>query len=88
MCSNAAATSRCETRRMRVAVVGHVEWVDFLHVERSPKPGEIVQATEAWQVAAGGGADAAVQLRKLAGSATADTRRSATTRWDAGRSTS
>ena len=55
---------------MRVAVVGHVEWVDFLHVERSPKTGEIVQATDAWQVAAGGGADAAVQLRKLAGTAT------------------
>jgi ribokinase len=55
---------------VRVAVVGHVEWVDFLHVERSPKTGEIIQATETWQVAAGGGADAAVQLRKLAGSAT------------------
>jgi ribokinase len=55
---------------MNVAVVGHVEWVDFLHVERSPKTGEIIQATDAWQGAAGGGADAAVQLRKLAGSAT------------------
>jgi ribokinase len=55
---------------MRVAVVGHVEWVDFLHVERVPNAGEIIQATDAWQIAAGGGADAAVQLRKLAGTAT------------------
>ena len=55
---------------MKVAVVGHVEWVDFLHVERAPKTGEIIQATETWQAAAGGGADAAVQLCKLAGSAT------------------
>jgi ribokinase len=55
---------------VNVAVVGHVEWVDFLHVERVPLSGEIVQATDAWQAAAGGGADAAVQLRKLAGSAT------------------
>jgi ribokinase len=55
---------------MRVAVVGHVEWVDFLHVERLPHPGEIVQASASWQAAAGGGADAAVQLRKLAGGAT------------------
>ncbi len=55
---------------MNVAVVGHVEWVDFLHVERTPQAGEIIQATDAWQAAAGGGADAAVQLRKLAGSAT------------------
>jgi ribokinase len=53
---------------MRVAVVGHVEWVDFLVVERPPRPGEIVQANASWQEAAGGGADAAVQLRKLAGS--------------------
>ena len=31
---------------MRVAVVGHVEWIDFLVVERVPEPGEIVQAKE------------------------------------------
>ncbi|HEU0305200.1 MAG TPA: PfkB family carbohydrate kinase [Gaiellaceae bacterium] len=55
---------------MHVAVVGHVEWVDFLHVERVPREGEIVQADDAWQLAAGGGADAAVQLLKLAGGAT------------------
>ena len=56
---------------MKVAVVGHVEWVDFVHVERAPQTGEIIQATGAWQAAAGGGADAAVQLRKLAGSSDA-----------------
>jgi hypothetical protein len=55
---------------MRVAVVGHVEWVDFLRVDRVLRQGEIVSASEAWQAAAGGGADAAVQLLKLAGSAT------------------
>jgi ribokinase len=55
---------------VNVAVVGHVEWVDFLLVDRVPRPGEIVQASSAWQEAAGGGADAAVQLRKLAGGAT------------------
>jgi ribokinase len=55
---------------VRVAVVGHVEWVDFLLLERVPQPGEIVQAQTFWHEAAGGGADAAVQLRKLAGDAT------------------
>jgi ribokinase len=55
---------------VRVAVVGHVEWVDFLLVERVPAAGEIVQARASWQEAAGGGADAVVQLRKLAGAAT------------------
>ncbi len=62
--------SRCETRPMRFAVVGHVEWVDFLVVDRLPSRGAIVQAGETWQEAAGGGADAAVQLAKLAGEAT------------------
>ena len=55
---------------MQVAVVGHVEWVDFLVVDRLPERGSIVQVQDSWQEAAGGGADAAVQLRKLAGSAT------------------
>lgn len=55
---------------MRVAVVGHVEWVQFARVERLPAPGEIVSAIETWEEAAGGGAVAAVQLAKLTGSAT------------------
>lgn len=55
---------------MRVAVVGHVEWVEFARVERVPMPGEIVQASEWWAEAAGGGGVASVQLARLAGSAT------------------
>ena len=39
----------------RVAVVGHVEWVDFVPVERFPKPGEIIHASGAFARAAGGG---------------------------------
>jgi ribokinase len=54
---------------MRFAVVGHVEWVDFLQVDHVPIAGEIVNAGEAWGEAAGGGAVAAVQLAKLAGGA-------------------
>jgi ribokinase len=52
---------------MQVAVVGHVEWVEFLHVERMPAAGEIVHAGGFLEQAAGGGAVAAVQLVKLAG---------------------
>ena len=55
---------------MRVAVVGHVEWVEFARVERVPRAGEIAHSLETWEEAAGGGAVAAVQLAKLAGSAT------------------
>jgi ribokinase len=55
---------------VKVAVVGHVEWVEFAVVERVPVAGEIVHARETLSVAAGGGAVAAVQLAKLAGEAT------------------
>ena len=55
---------------MRVAVVGHVEWVEFVRVETVPRPGEIVHAVETWDEAAGGGAVAAVQLARLAGDCT------------------
>jgi ribokinase len=55
---------------LRFAVVGHVEWVDFLRVTHVPVAGEIVHASEWWAEAAGGGAVAAVQLAKLAGSVT------------------
>ena len=54
---------------VRVAVVGHVEWADFAVVERLPKPGEIIRASHRWAETAGGGAVAAVQMMKLAGSA-------------------
>jgi ribokinase len=56
------------TSSPRVAVVGHVEWIDFVRVEHVPTQGEIVTAEDSWQEAAGGGAVAAVQLVKLAGS--------------------
>ena len=54
---------------LRVGVVGHVEWLDFAVVDHVPEPGEIVTTTEHFEAAAGGGAVAAVQLRKLAGAA-------------------
>src|SRR5215218_7715708 len=53
----------------QVAVVGHVEWMDFAIVERLPRPGEILYVPEFWAEAAGGGAVAAVQMTKLAGGA-------------------
>ena len=55
---------------MQVAVVGHVEWVEFARVEAMPASGDIVHATDVWAEAAGGGAVAAVQLARLAGEAT------------------
>jgi ribokinase len=53
---------------VRVAVVGHLEWVWFGAVDHIPGPGEIAHATEEWELPGGGGAVAAVQLARLAGS--------------------
>jgi ribokinase len=55
---------------MRFAVVGHVEWVEFAKVERVPQPGEIVQASDWWAEAAGGGGVASVRLARLGESST------------------
>ena len=52
---------------MNVAVVGHVEWIEFVRVEAVPKPGEIVGSTEVWSEPAGGGGVASVELARLAG---------------------
>jgi ribokinase len=54
---------------VKVAVVGHVEWVEFLRVPHLPAAGEIVHATESWAEPAGGGSVAAARLAELAGDA-------------------
>ena len=54
---------------MRLAVVGHVEWVEFLPVDAVPRPGEIVATSRTWAEAGGGGGVAAVELARLAGEA-------------------
>jgi ribokinase len=54
---------------VKLAVIGHVEWIEFVRVDHVPAAGEIVHATETWSEAAGGGAVAAVQLANLNGSA-------------------
>ncbi len=53
-----------------VAVVGHIEWVQFARVAHVPVAGEVVHAERAFEEPAGGGAVAAVQLARLAGAAT------------------
>jgi ribokinase len=55
---------------MNTAVVGHTEWIEFGHVEVVPPPGGIAHATGGWEEPGGGGAVAAVQLVRLAGSCT------------------
>ena len=55
--------------RPRVAVVGHVEWVQFARVSHVPHAGEVVNGGDLFEEPAGGGAVAAVQLARLAGAA-------------------
>jgi ribokinase len=55
---------------VRFAVVGHNEWIEFARVDHVPVAGEIVHATDGWEEPGGGGAVAAVQLARLAGSST------------------
>ena len=50
---------------LRLAVVGHVEWVEFLAVDQLPRPGAIGHALRTLQEPAGGGAVVAVQMARL-----------------------
>ncbi len=59
-----------QAHALRVAVVGHVEWVRFARVSHIPRAGEVVHARDPFEEPAGGGAVAAVQLARLAGAST------------------
>ncbi len=50
---------------LKLAVVGHVEWISFIGVKGLPKPGDIIHASNFREEPAGGGAVAAIQLGKL-----------------------
>jgi ribokinase len=52
---------------MRVAAVGHVEWIEFVEVDHVPAPGQIAHGLDSWDEPGGGGAVVAAQLAKLAG---------------------
>jgi ribokinase len=50
---------------VRCAVVGHVEWIDFVPVEHVPEAGDIVTTVDSWGEPGGGGAVAALEFRRL-----------------------
>jgi ribokinase len=52
---------------LTLAVVGHVEWVDFVVAPRLPAAGEILHARSAHEAPSGGGAMAAYAMRSLTG---------------------
>ena len=58
-------SSASDLPSLRMAVVGHVEWVEFLAVDQLPRPGAIGHALRSLQEPAGGGAVVAVQMARL-----------------------
>ena len=57
--------SSSQLQQLCLAVVGHIEWVDFLAVDRWPQPGLISHAKQRLEEPAGAGAVIAVQLAQL-----------------------
>jgi ribokinase len=53
--------------RLRLAVVGHLEWVTFLAVDQLPQAGLISRAHRSLEEPAAAGAVVAVQLAQLCG---------------------
>ncbi len=51
--------------KLKLAVIGHIEWVTFLKVDQLPLAGEISHAKNCFEEAAGGAAVAAVQMARL-----------------------
>ncbi len=51
--------------KLKLAVIGHIEWVTFLKVDQFPIAGEISHAKDCFEEAAGGAAVAAVQMARL-----------------------
>ncbi len=51
--------------KLKLAVIGHVEWVSFIAVDQLPEAGKIGHSKHYFEEPAGGGAVVAVQLAKL-----------------------
>ena len=51
--------------KLKLAVIGHVEWVTFLKVDQLPLAGQISHAKDCFEEAAGGAAVAAIQMARL-----------------------
>ena len=51
--------------KLKLAVIGHVEWVTFLKVDQIPLAGQISHAKDFFEEPAGGAAVAAIQMARL-----------------------
>tara|TARA_Y100001968_G_scaffold64394_1_gene55142 strand:+ start:14311 stop:15156 length:846 start_codon:yes stop_codon:yes gene_type:complete len=62
---NEFAKERYSLPNLKLAVIGHVEWMTFLKVDQLPIAGQISHAKDCFNEAAGGAAVAAVQMSRL-----------------------
>ena len=53
---------------LKFAVIGHIEWINFIKVDQLPKPGLISHSKESIECPAGGGSVIAKRLRELTNS--------------------
>ena len=53
---------------LKFAVIGHIEWINFLEVDQLPEPGLISHSTKSLEFPAGGGSVIAKRLRELTNS--------------------
>ena len=51
--------------KLKLAVIGHIEWVTFLKVDQLPIAGQISHAKDCFEEAAGGAAVAAIQMARV-----------------------
>ena len=50
---------------LKFAVIGHIEWINFIKVDQLPKPGLISHSKKSLEYPAGGGSVIANRLREL-----------------------
>ena len=53
---------------LKFAVIGHIEWINFIEVDQLPKPGLISHSKNFLEYPAGGGSVIAKRLRELTNS--------------------
>tara|TARA_Y100001968_G_scaffold261844_1_gene249831 strand:+ start:168 stop:1019 length:852 start_codon:yes stop_codon:yes gene_type:complete len=51
--------------KLKMAVIGHIEWMKFLSVDELPKPGRISHSKYSFDAPAGGGALTALEMQRL-----------------------
>ena len=65
---NYEESGKYQKANLRFAVIGHVEWMNFLEVDSLPKAGIICHAKRSLEMPAGGGGVIAKTLREITNS--------------------